>query len=74
MSTAPYYFRQARFGYRSGNGEILDSNTESQPKSQPVEKYGRITIGLAAENLAVKYEISREEQDEFALNSPRSGL
>ena len=74
MSTAPYYFRQARFGYRSGNGEILDPNTESQPKSQPVEKYGRITMGLTAENLAVKYGISREEQDEFALTSQTRAL
>lgn len=74
MSTAPYYMRQARFGYRSGNGEILDPNTESQPKSQPVEKYGRITMGLTAENLATKYGISREEQDEFAWTSQSRAL
>ncbi len=74
MSTAPYYMRQARFGYRSGNGEILDPNTESQPKSQPVEKYGRITMGLTAENLAAKYGISREEQDEFAWTSQTKAL
>ena len=74
MSTAPYYMRQARFGYRSGNGEILDPNTESQPKSQPVEKYGRITMGLTAENLAAKYGISREEQDEFAWTSQSRAL
>jgi len=69
MSTAPYYLRNARFGYSAGNGEILDPNTESQPKSQPVEKYGRITMGLTAENLAEQYNISRQEQDEFALQS-----
>lgn len=74
MSTAPYYIRQARFGYRSGNGELLDPNTESQPKSQPVEKYGRITMGLTAENLAAKYAISRQEQDEFALASQTKAL
>ncbi len=74
MSTAPYYMRQARFGYRSGNGEILDPNTESQPKSQPVEKYGRITMGLTAENLAAKYGISREEQDKFAWTSQSRAL
>ncbi|MHC1759749.1 MAG: acetyl-CoA C-acyltransferase [Negativicutes bacterium] len=74
MSTAPYYLRQARFGYRSGNGEILDPNTESQPKSQPVEKYGRITMGFTAENLAAKYGISREEQDEFAWTSQTRAL
>jgi len=74
MSTAPYYIRQARFGYRSGNGELLDPNTESQPKSQPVEKYGRITMGLTAENLAEKYGIARKTQDEFALNSQNKAL
>ncbi len=74
MSTAPYYIRQARFGYRSGNGELLDPNTESQPKSQPVEKYGRITMGLTAENLAEQYGISRKEQDDFALGSQRKAL
>lgn len=74
MSTAPYYIRQARFGYRSGNGELLDPNTESQPKSQPVEKYGRITMGLTAENLAEQYAISRKEQDGFALSSQTKAL
>ena len=69
MSTAPYYLRKARFGYGSGNGELLDPNTESQPKSQPIEKYGCLTMGLTAENLAEKYGITRLEQDEFALNS-----
>src|SRR5690625_1075553 len=69
MSTTPYYLRHARFGYRAGNGEILDPNTESQPCSQPQEKYGNLTMGYTAENLAEQYNISREEQDEFAHRS-----
>ncbi len=69
MSTAPYYLRHARYGYGAGNGEILDPNTESQPRSQPIEQYGSITMGMTAENLAEKYNISREEQDEFSLRS-----
>lgn len=69
MSTAPFYLRKARFGYESGNGELLDPNTESQPKSQPEEMYGRFNMGMTAENLAEKYRISREEQDYFALES-----
>jgi acetyl-CoA C-acetyltransferase len=69
MSTAPYYLRNARFGYRAGNGVLLDPNTESQPCSQPQEKYGNLTMGLTAENLADQYKISREEQDEFAHRS-----
>ncbi|RIJ63076.1 thiolase family protein [Rummeliibacillus sp. POC4] len=69
MSTAPYYLRKARYGYGAGNAELVDPNTESQPRAQPIEKYGNLTMGLTAENLASKYNISREEQDEFALES-----
>ena len=69
MSTAPYYLRSARYGYKSGNGELLDPNTESQPKSQPEEIYGSFSMGMTAENLADKYGITREEQDEFAYAS-----
>lgn len=69
MSTAPYYLRNARFGFRAGNAEILDSNTESQPRAQPIETYGHLTMGMTAENLAELYNISRTEQDEFALRS-----
>lgn len=74
MSTAPYYIRKARFGFGSGNGELLDPNTESQPMSQPVEQYGRLTMGMTAENLAERYNISRSEQDEFALESQRKAI
>ena len=69
MSLAPYYLREARFGLVSGNAVLIDSNTESQPRSQPYEVYGDLTMGLTAENLADKYGISRQEQDEFALES-----
>lgn len=69
MSTAPYYMRKARFGYQAGNGEILDPNTESQPKSQPEDIYGRLTMGMTAENLAELYGITRQEQDEFSYSS-----
>lgn len=69
MSTAPYYLRGARYGYRSGNGELLDPNTESQPRSQPEEIYGSFTMGMTAENLAEQYAITREEQDAFAYSS-----
>ena len=69
MSTAPFYLRNARYGYGAGNGLLLDPNTESQPRAQPMEVYGDLTMGMTAENLAVKYDISRTEQDEFALRS-----
>ncbi|GKV68833.1 acetyl-CoA acetyltransferase [Sporosarcina sp. NCCP-2716] len=71
MSTAPYYIRDARYGFGAGNGLLLDPNTESQPRSQPSEVYGELTMGMTAENLAEKYGITRGEQDEFALRSQR---
>lgn len=75
MSTAPYYLRKARFGYTAGNAVLVDSNTESQPRSQPEELFGRIeTMGLTAENLAEKYTISREQQDRFALSSQEKAI
>ncbi|WP_078429641.1 thiolase family protein [Alkalihalobacterium alkalinitrilicum] len=74
MSTAPYYIRNARFGYLAGNGEILDPNKESQPGSQPEDQYGRLVMGETAENLARDYEISREEQDTFALESQQKAF
>ncbi|WP_255259847.1 thiolase family protein [Lentibacillus sp. CBA3610] len=69
MSTAPFYIRNARYGIGTGNTELVDSNTESQQRAQPIEEYGNLTMGLTAENLADRYAISREEQDEFALRS-----
>lgn len=69
MSNAPYYLRNARYGYGAGNAVLVDSNTESQPRSQPYEVYGNLTMGLTAENLAEKYGITREEQDAFSLES-----
>lgn len=69
MSTAAYYMRNARYGFQMGNSVILDPNTESQPRCQPEDRYGRFTMGDTAENLAEKYNISRFEQDEFAYMS-----
>ena len=69
MSTAPYHIRGARFGlYAAQRCDRGHPNTESQPKAQPEEVYGKnLTMGLTAENLAEMYNISRQEQDEFAL-------
>lgn len=74
LSNAPFYLRNARYGLGVGNNVLYDSNTESQVNSQPVDHYGVITMGYTAENLAEKFHISREEQDEFALRSQQSAL
>ncbi|MFJ5769508.1 thiolase family protein [Psychrobacillus sp. NPDC093180] len=74
LSTAPYYLRNARYGFNVGNGVLCDPNTESQIHSQPIDQYGTFTMGYTAENLAEKYHISREAQDDFALRSQQLAL
>lgn len=69
MSTAPYYVNDVRFGTKTGNVLFKDPNTASQPGSQPYHIYGDITMGETAENVASKYNITRLEQDTFALQS-----
>ena len=69
MSLAPYYLRGARFGLVSGNSVVVDPNTESQPRSQPYEVYGDLTMGLTAENVAELYGVARRDQDAYALRS-----
>ncbi len=74
LSTAPYYLRNARYGYGIGNGTLFDSNTESQFNSQPPEIYGHFNMGMTAENLAEQFGITRAEQDTFALRSQQFAL
>lgn len=74
MSTAPFYIRNARFGVGNGNTEFIDPNTESQPRSQPQDKYGIFTMINTADNVARQYNISREAQDEFAWKSQRKAI
>lgn len=69
MSTAPYYVNGVRFGTKSGNVELKDSNTASQAGSQPYDVYGNLTMGLTADNIAARHGISREDQDKYALQS-----
>jgi len=65
MSTAPYLLPKARFGYRLGNGEIIDHMVFDGL----TDVFNMYHMGITAENLVEKYGISREEQDEFAYNS-----
>ncbi|MFD9625723.1 thiolase family protein [Peribacillus muralis] len=68
MSRAPIYLRNSRFG--GDRTELVDSNTEAG--QQPQEMYGnRLGMGITAENVAQRYNISREEQDAFSIQSQR---
>jgi acetyl-CoA C-acetyltransferase len=68
MSRAPIYLRDSRFG--EDRAHLVDSNIEAG--QQPIETYGEnLGMGITAENVAEKYQISREDQDAFALESQR---
>ncbi len=74
MSTAPFYVRGARFGVGNGTTQFVDPNTESQPKSQPNDIYGTFNMIQTADNVAEKYNVTREECDAFALKSQRNAV
>jgi acetyl-CoA C-acetyltransferase len=74
MSTAPFYVRGARFGVGHGNGIFVDPNVESQPRSQPASLYGTFSMIQTADNVAVKYGVTREDCDAFALTSQRKAI
>ena len=65
MSAAPYLLTKARTGYRMGHDQIIDSMI-SDGLTCPITF---THMGITAENVATKYEISRGEQDEFAIES-----
>lgn len=65
MSRAPYLLERARFGYRMGNGEIIDSMI----KDGLWDVYNNLHMGSCAEIVAERYNISREEQNRYALQS-----
>jgi acetyl-CoA C-acetyltransferase len=70
MSNAPYLLPQARKGYRLGNGQIVDSMVHDGLW----DVYNNYHMGNTGENVAEKYGITREEQDEYALNSHRKAV
>jgi len=70
MTNAPYLLPQARKGYRLGNAQIVDSMVQDGLW----DIYNDYHMGITGENVAEKYGITREEQDQFALNSHRKAL
>src|SRR3979411_799208 len=70
MTNAPYLLPQARKGYRLGNGKVIDSMVHDGLW----DIYNDYHMGVTGENVAEKYGITREEQDEFAVNSHRKAI
>lgn len=67
MTNAPYLLPQARKGFRLGNAQAVDSMVHDGLW----DVYNDYHMGNTGENVAEKYNITREEQDQYALNSHR---
>jgi len=70
MTNAPYLLPQARKGYRLGNSQIVDSMVNDGLW----DVYNNYHMGMTGENVAEKYGITREQQDEFAVSSHRKAV
>lgn len=65
MSMIPYYMPKARYGYSYGHGQLIDGLLADGL----TDAYNQIPMGVCADKTAEKYEISREQQDAFAIRS-----
>ncbi|MCI0490276.1 MAG: acetyl-CoA C-acetyltransferase [Blastocatellia bacterium] len=70
MTNAPYLLKGAREGYRLGNGKLIDSMIEDGLWCA----FDDWHMGCTGEVVAERYNVTREEQDEYALNSHRKAL
>lgn len=70
MSRAPYLLKDARWGYRMGNGEMVDYMVSEGLTCALAHCH----MGVTAENIAARYAISRPEQDEFSAESQRRAV
>ena len=70
MTNAPYLLPQARKGYRLGNGQILDAVVNDGLW----DVYNNYHMGITGENVHDKYGVTREQQDEYAVNSHRKAV
>lgn len=65
MSRAPYLLNDARWGQRMGNGNLVDCMINDGLW----DAFNQYHMGITAENIAEKWNITREMQDEFSANS-----
>src|SRR5258708_27394128 len=70
MTNAPYLLPQARKGYRLGNAQVVDSMVHDGLW----DIYNDYHMGITGENVAEKYGITRQEHEEFAVNSHRKAV
>ena len=65
MSQIPYYVPKARYGQKYGHGQLIDGLVFDGL----TDVYNQTLMGLSADNTAKKYEVTREQQDEYAIQS-----
>jgi acetyl-CoA C-acetyltransferase len=65
MSNIPYYLMKARYGYKYGDGQLLDGLTYDGL----TDVYNHCAMGVCADNTAKEMKISRQDQDNYAINS-----
>lgn len=65
MSRAPYLLEKARFGYRMGDGKLIDSMV----RDGLWDAFNDCHMGMTAENICMASQLSREDLDQFALES-----
>lgn len=70
MSRAPYLLERARTGYRMGNGEIVDSMI----RDGLWDVYNNLHMGVCGDRCAQKYVFTRQQQDDFAVESFKRAL
>jgi acetyl-CoA C-acetyltransferase len=70
MNQAPYLLPQARFGYRLGDGSLVDATVHDGLWCATCD----VHMGLHAERIAAKHDITRQAQDEFALRSHQKAV
>jgi acetyl-CoA C-acetyltransferase len=65
MSNIPYYLMKARYGYKYGNSELIDGLQHDGLS----DAYNHCAMGVCADNTAKEMKISRQDQDNYAINS-----
>ncbi len=69
MTMMPYYVRNARYGYRLGHVQLEDGIQHLLG-----DPFSKVHMGVTAENLAEKFGVTREEQDQVALRSQQRAV
>ena len=69
MDLLPFYVRKGRYGYRYGHSQLEDGLVTAL-----TDPFGKYAMGVTAEKVADKFDVSREAQDEFALSSQEKAI